>query len=144
MLIEPTNLMSNSILRKSKKIKDNHNVYWKFETKQCCGGFRGFASKFYFYKKDFELPDEQEPWYFGELTKMESKVKKEKLKNRWILILKIIFCKECLLNEQNGDGAFLIRFSKGKFVLSLKYTDRDREVKVVDYLIHRTLPEEYK
>ena len=75
---------------------------------------------------------------------MESKVKKEKLKNRWILILKIIFCKECLLNEQNGDGAFLIRFSKGKFVLSLKYTDRDREVKVVDYLIHRTLPEEYK
>ena len=58
--------------------------------------------------------------------------------------IQIDFYKECLLNEQNGDGAFLIRFSKGKFVLSLKYTDRDREVKVVDYRIHRTLPEEYK
>ena len=84
--------MTNSILRKSKKIKDNHNVYWKFETKQCCGGFRGFASKFYFYKKDFELPDEQEPWYFGELTKMESKVNKNvQIKTKWIMISKLIF-----------------------------------------------------
>ena len=63
------------LCRKSKKIKDNHNVYWKFETKQCCGGYSGFASKFYFYRKYFENPDEQEPWYFGEITKMESKVR---------------------------------------------------------------------
>ena len=51
---------------------------------------------------------------------------------------------ECLLNEQNGDGAFLIRFgAKKTFVLSLKYTDRDREVKVADYMIKRTM-EDYK
>ena len=57
-----------------------------------------------------------------------------------------MFNKECLLNEQNGDGAFLIRFgSKKTFVLSLKYTDsNDREVKVADYQIKRTMKEEYR
>ena len=57
-----------------------------------------------------------------------------------------MFHKECLLNEQNGDGSFLIRFgSKKTFVLSLKFTDsNDREVKVADYQIKRTMKEEYK
>ena len=57
-----------------------------------------------------------------------------------------MFNKECLLNEQNGDGAFLIRFgSKKTFVLSLKFTDsNDREVKVADYQIKRTMKEEYR
>ena len=68
---------NTKFFRKSKKIKDNHNVYWKFETKKCCGGYSGFASKFYFYRKHFDTPDDQEPWYYGEITRMESKVRFE-------------------------------------------------------------------
>ena len=53
--------------------------------------------------------------------------------------------KEILMNEQNGDGAFLIRFgAKKTFVISLKYTDRDREIRVADYQIKRTIKEDYR
>ena len=49
------------------------------------------------------------------------------------------------MNEQNGDGAFLIRFgAKKTFVISLKYTDRDREIRVADYQIKRTIKEDYR
>ena len=49
------------------------------------------------------------------------------------------------MNEKKGDGAFLIRFgSKRTFVLSIKYTGRDKEVKIADYQIKRTNSELYK
>ena len=49
-------------------------TFWKFETVSGCGGFTGYASRFYFYRKDFEVPDEEQPWFFGVVSKIDAKV----------------------------------------------------------------------
>ena len=97
------------VLKKEKGNEyETSDRYWEFQKKgRCACKARGFASRFYFYPKNFDSPEEMNPWYFGILDRQETK--------------------EILNNEANGDGAFFVRYSenKKKFVMSMKYFDTD-------------------
>jgi len=111
-----------NVLKKEKsKGYDSSDRYWEFKKR---GGLacttRGFACRLYFYPKNFESPEEMNPWYFGILDRQETK--------------------EILLNDANGDGAYLVRYSenKDKFVMSMKYFDKDLDDwQVKNYTVNR-------
>ena len=63
-----------NISRISQKAQKQHMTFWKFEPASGCNGFTGYASRFYFYREDFEIPDEEEPWFFGEVNRIDAKV----------------------------------------------------------------------
>ena len=60
--------------RKSQKVTSPHSTFWKFEPASGCGGFTGYASRFYFYRRDFEIPDEEQPWFFGKVNRIDARV----------------------------------------------------------------------
>ena len=48
--------------------------YWRLKPKSgLAGRFTGFASRFYFYPKNFDIPEEQSTDYFGELKRQVEK-----------------------------------------------------------------------
>ena len=87
--------------KEDKKKYDVSDRYWEFRHR---GGlfqtFTGFACRHYFYPKNFDSPEEMNSWYFGVLDRQETK--------------------ELLLNEANGDGAYLVRYSGNKAKFSIK------------------------
>ena len=119
--IYPKGSEFNVLQKEKSKGYDSSDRYWEFKKK---GGLacttRGFACRLYFYPKNFESPEEMNPWYFGVLDRQETK--------------------EILLNDANGDGAYLVRYSenKDKFVMSMKYFDKDLDDwQVKNYTVNR-------
>merc|ERR1719397_537179 len=107
---------SNSNTKKFSKgteftvVAENADRYWEFQQIGWgCLGTRGFASRYKFFRKNSDTIEDQNPWYFGKLSRQEMK--------------------ELLLNDANMDGAFLVRWSeaKYKFLLSMKHFDHHQE-----------------
>ena len=61
---------------RNDKFEVDGNRYQEFQSLQggCCTNFKGYASKFYFYKETYQDPVEENPWYFGKISRQESKV----------------------------------------------------------------------
>jgi len=78
------------------------SFYWQFKQDTPMGA-TGYACRFYFYPLNYKIPEETSLWYFGSLERQEAD--------------------ELLTHKQNGDGAYLVRYSNNKrsFVLSIKY-----------------------
>ena len=80
----------------------NKSTKW-WEVKS--GSFIGFAAGYYFAKKDAENDYEREPWFFGDVSRVD--------------------IEDMLSQTANPDGSYIIRYSTraSKFVLDLKVFD---------------------
>jgi len=116
------------ILKKKAQQKDfeEENIYWQFKQNSSMGK-TGYACRFYFYPFNYNTPEETSFWYFGTIDRSRAD--------------------ELLTHKQNGDGAYLVRYSTNKqaFVLSIKYMSETTNAwSTSHYNVMRTDPENNK
>ena len=57
------------------QVLEDEGLWWKVRVtneKKKSGNREGYASKYYFVHKNHEKDHEKEPWYFGEMTRLEA------------------------------------------------------------------------
>ena len=82
------------------QVLEENPTWWKVK----CGTVEGFASKYFFAKRDALNDHEKEPWYFGDICREDAE--------------------RFLKDPANPDGAFLVRHTSsegGMDVLVIKY-----------------------
>ena len=103
---------------------EQNQIWWKVR----CGKNEGFAAKYYFARRDAPNDYEQEPWFFGTMTRQTAV--------------------RLLRDPANPDGSFLVRYTsqkdaeaEGLILNASKKSDRGRNVL---FLKHLNADEKYE